>query len=73
MLATYIRHIWVCLILITLSGDIENNPGPSFCDKFFICHWNLIGISAHNFIKTSLLRWYISTRNFDILCLFQYF
>ena len=36
MLATYIRHIWVCPILITLSGDIEKNPGfnPSSCDKF---------------------------------------
>ena len=36
MLATYIRHIWVCPILITLSGDIEKNPGfnPSSWDKF---------------------------------------
>ena len=36
MLAMYIRHIWVCPILITLSGDIEKNPvtKPSSCDKF---------------------------------------
>ena len=42
MLATYIRHIWVCSILITLSGDIEKNPGlkPSSSDKFSICHWS---------------------------------
>ena len=40
MLARYIRHIWVCPILITLSGNIEKNPGPkpSSCDKFSICH-----------------------------------
>ena len=53
MLATYIRHIWVCSILITLSDDIKINPGPkpSSCDKFSICHWNLNSISAHNFIR----------------------
>ena len=71
MLATYLRHIWVCPILITLSGDIEKNPGPkpSSCDKFSICYWNLNSISAHNFIKISLLRGYVSTHNFGILCL----
>ena len=53
MLAICIRHIWVCSILIILSGDIEKNPGPKFssCDKFSICHWNLNSISAHNFIR----------------------
>ena len=52
MLATYIRHVCVCSVLITLSGDIEKNPGPmpSSCDKFSICRWNLNSISAHNFI-----------------------
>ena len=40
MLATYVHHIWVSSVLITLNGDIEKNPGPkpSSCDKFFICH-----------------------------------
>ena len=28
MLAAHILHIWVCSNLITLSGDIEKNPGP---------------------------------------------
>ena len=62
MLETYIRHIWVCSILITVSSDIEKNMGPksSFCEKFSICHWNLNSISAHNFIKISLLNVYIS-------------
>ena len=71
MLATYICHIWVSSILISLSGDIEKNlgPKPSSCDKFFICHWNLNSISAHNFIKISLLCTYVSTHNSDILCL----
>ena len=56
MLATYIRHIWICSILVALSGDIEKDPGPktSSCDKFSTCHWNLNSISAHNLIKISL-------------------
>ena len=64
-----IRHIWICSILITLSGDIEKNPGrrPSSGGKFSICHWNLYSILAHNFIKISLLRAYIPTHNFNIL------
>ena len=71
VLATCKCQIWLYSILITLNGDIEENPGhkPSSCDKFFICHWSLNSISAHNFIKISLLRACISTHNFDILCL----
>ena len=71
MLATYIQHIWVCPILITLSGDVEKNPGAklSSCDWLSIFHWNLNNISAHNFIKISPLSAYVSTDNFDVLCL----
>ena len=71
MLAIYIRHIWVCSILITLRGVTEKNlgPKPSPCDKFSICHWNLNSISAHNYLtKISVLRVYVSTHNSDILC-----
>ena len=71
MLVMFMRYIWVYSITIKMSGDIEMNPGPkpSSCNKFSICHWNLNSISAHNFIKLSLLRAYISVHNFDILCL----
>ena len=70
-LVTFMRYIWVCSIIIEMSGDIKMNPGPkpSSCNKCFICHWNLNSISAHNFMKLSLLRAYISFHNFDILCL----
>ena len=70
-LVMFMRYIWVYSITIKMSGDIEMNPGPkpSSCNKFSICHWNLNSISAHNFIKLSLLRAYISVHNFDILCL----
>ena len=70
-LVMFMCYIWVYSITIKMSGDIEMNPGPkpSSCNKFSICHWNLNSISAHNFIKLSLLRAYISVHNFDILCL----
>ena len=53
--------------MITLSGDIEKNPGPksSSYDKLYICYWNLNNISAHNFIK--MLRAHVSNHNFNIL------
>ena len=51
-------QIWVYLIPIKLSRDIEENPGPRSkpCGSLSICHWNLNIIPAHNFIKLSLLR-----------------
>ena len=69
--ALYIHHAWVHFITIKLSGDIEENQGPQSksCNSLFICHWNLNSIPAHNFIKLSLLRAYISINKFDIICL----
>ena len=58
-------------LAIKRSGDIEQNPGPkpNSCECLSICHWNLNSISAHNFIKLSLLRAYTSTNKIDIKCL----
>ena len=52
-------------------GDIEENPGlqSKSCDSLSICHWNLISVLAHSFIKLSLLRANISINKFDIICL----
>ena len=49
----------------------EENPGPktNSCDCLSFCHWNLNSICAHNFIKLSLLRAYISINKTDIICL----
>ena len=54
-----------------LCGDVEENPGakPSSNQIFFICHWNLNSISAHNYIKISLLRVYLSTHKFGVICM----
>ena len=50
---------------------IEENPGPkpNSCEYLSICHWNLNSISAHSFIKLSLLCAYISINKIDIICL----
>ena len=56
-LSTYLFHVWLFLIRTKQSGDIEQNPRPkpNSCQSFCICHWNLKSITAHNFIKLSLL------------------
>ena len=61
----------VYLILTKRSGDTEQNPGSksNSSQSFFICHWNLISISAHDFIKISHLKTYIATRKLDVICL----
>ena len=62
---------WSRPFLILLSGDIEMNPGPKpiFGQSFSICLWNLNIISAHNYIKISLLTADVLIHNFDIICL----
>ena len=79
-LATYVFHIWLYLILTKQSGDIAQNPGPksNSSQSFSIFHWNLNSISAHNFIKISLLKTYCHTQTgcymfIRNLSWFQYF
>ena len=62
---------WLYILLITLSEDVELNPGPKCkaAQTFSICQWNLNSICAHNFEKLSRLRAYVSVRKFDIICL----
>ena len=57
--------------MITLSGDAELNPAPKHkaTQTLSICLWNLNSICPHNFEKLSLLRAYMSTHKFDIICL----
>ena len=71
MIGVYVHHVWLSLAIIRLSGDIEEKPGLK-CNSnqsFSICHWNLNSITAHNYLKISLLRAYISLHNFDVVCI----
>ena len=65
----YANHFWFFKIAVKRSGDVEENPGrkPSSSQSFSICHWNLNTISAHNYMKLSLLRAYLSTHKFDVI------
>ena len=72
IISNLLEYLWVGSRIISLSGDIEINPGPKLnalnrC--FSICHWNLNSISAHMFTKVSLLSAYSSVHKFDIICL----
>ena len=44
-------------------------PKPSSNQVFSTFHWSLNIISEHNYIKVSLLRAYLSTHRFDVICL----
>ena len=61
----YVLYIWLCLSINKLSGDIEENPDPK-CNCS-IYHWTLGSMTAHNYLKTSLLRAYISLHNVDVV------
>ena len=58
--------------LLFRCGDVEANPCPKYSSLTF-CHWNLNGLTAHNSIKISLLRMYITHHNYDIICLLETF
>ena len=66
-----IVFVWLCSLLVMLSGDVEVNPGPEKKDKDFlsIFHWNLNSISAYDYSKLFLLNLYNSPHKFDIICL----
>lgn len=59
-------------ILLINSGDTDTNPG-SRKPPIKLCLWNLNGLAAHEFIKVPLIKAFISTHNFDNLCLSETF
>ena len=54
--------------MVRISGKLVD-PSIGSKKSFSICHWNLNSISAHNFIKISLLKTYIATHKLDVVCL----
>ena len=71
----FIQFIWVHALLIRPSGYIKMNPGPkpNPCHSFSICHWNLNSLTAHNYLKVSLLWAYVAIKKFDVVCLSETF
>ena len=66
----YSNYMGTCLV-IRQSGDIEMNPGPkpNPCHSFSIRHWNLNSLTAHNYLKVSLLGAYVAIVILDVVCL----
>ena len=64
------QSFWLYKIALKFSGDIEESTGPkpNSNQRFFICHWNLNSISAHNYINIFLLITYTFTHKFDVIC-----
>ena len=60
-------------LLLLLSGDIEINPGPKRSSNITFCHWNLNDLAAHDFIKVPLVEAFITSNNFDLVCLSETF
>ena len=56
-------------LLLLRSGDVETNPNSKKSSVIKFCHWNLNGLGAHDFLKVSLIEAFITTHNFDIICL----
>ena len=49
---------WFYSLLLLLSGDVRLNPGlkRNSSNAFYICHWNLNSISAHNYSRCFRLK-----------------
>ena len=60
-------------LLLLQSGDIEINQGPMKSSRLNFCHWNLNGISTHDFVKVPLIKAFIKANNIDIICLSETF
>ena len=60
------------ITLLPICGDVQLDPGPKkakSCNNFFLCHWNLYSITAHNFSEISLLEAYNARHKFDMMCI----
>ena len=53
MTVLYLRYIWLYSILVKLSGDVEENPGPKpkSCQSFWIYHWKVNSVYTIILVK----------------------
>ena len=67
---SFLTLLWIYSHRISLSFDIELNPGPKrdINQCFSVCHWNLNSVASHNFTKIQSLIAYNCMHKFDIIC-----
>ena len=64
LLCNTLHSQWLVFRIILLSGDIEMNPGPETLD---FCTWNLNSITAHDFLRVSLIEAFNSVYKHDLI------
>ena len=55
-------------LTVTLEWILEWILKRSSSQGFSICHWNFNNIAEHDYIELALLRAYVSTHKFDVIC-----
>ena len=67
------NHVGSCyflfhgIYLLILFGDIELNRGPKEAKYLSFCHWKLNSVAAQDFGKSSTLKDFNTTKNFDFM------
>ena len=61
--------IWLTLTKITLSNDIETNPGDLNNGFFTFCNWNINSLAKDDFYRINLIEALNSTCDYDIISL----
>ena len=59
---------WLQILLIILTNDIHQNPGPPFYNNFFnFMSWNVNSIAKDNFHRVRLIEDHNSLFNYDLI------
>ena len=59
---------WLSTLLILISNDIEQNPGPGYHSNFFnFMNWNLNSLATNNFARVQLIEAHNSLHNYDLI------
>ena len=66
-----LTQLWIYSHCISLSGDIELNPGPErdIIQCFSVCHWKLKSKASQKIYKFQSLIAYNWIQKFNIICL----
>ena len=59
---------WLVFNTVLLSGDVETNPGP---ETLNFCTWNLNSLTAHDFLRVSLIEAYNAVYDYDLFAIVE--
>ena len=68
----YLLHtflLWVILLIIILSNDVEKNPGDFTNGFFSFCNWNLNSLAKDEFYRVQLLEAHNYIFKYDLISL----